>query len=95
MSYADFALSRGYSGYASQPVAPVQSHPPVPPPDGSQSLYLPPPNLGNDSYGSAQPLPYDPNVAPLSPPNPAPSTNTTPMNPHKGKSLNEIPPSRG
>lgn len=94
MSYADFQLSRGFSGYADQAQAPVPRLPPVPPPVGPPSPYQPP-GVGGDSYDAAQPLPYDPNAAPTRSWDLAPSNVITPMDPNRGKSLDEIPPALG
>ncbi len=88
MSFADFALSR----YAGQASAPSQNLAPLPPPQAPLS-YTP---VSTPRY-QAQQLPYDPNASPTEPwaLEPMPSNVTTPLNPNKGKSLDEIPPMLG
>ncbi len=91
MSYADFQLSRNFSGYAGQPVAPQEQTLPMPPP--APISYTPQTAV---PYQPQQ-LPYNPNASPTESwaIEPMPSNVTTPMNPHKGKSLDEIPPMMG
>lgn len=90
MSYEEFQR------YAAQQQAPQQNLPPVPPPVGPPSLYQPP-SLGSDSYGSAQPMPYNPNASPTESWQvaPMPSNVATPIDPYKGVPLDQIPPMQG
>ncbi len=92
MTFADFALSRNFSGFVGQAQPPQQDLHPVPP--ATPPLYVPPASA--PAYQPQQ-LPYDPNASPTESwaLEPMPSNVTTPMNPHKGKSLSEIPPMQG
>lgn len=94
MSFADFALSRGMSYYADpNATGPAPTLPPVPPPEGPPSIYMP---TVDASYDAARPLPYDPNASPTESwaVEPMPSNVTTPMDPYKGLPLDQIPPQR-
>ena len=85
MTYEEFQR------YAGQAHAPQHALPPVPPPEGPPSLYMP---TVDASYDAARPLPYNPNATPTQAWPLEPANVITPLDPYNGLPLEQIPVQR-